>query len=83
MNHNKATISQCYYWHNLSIKYISELRFAKIIRKQKRKQKCDRLPTKEAEAIPWGILLVDLIGQSKIIREVQNDPRVIKYFTVI
>ena len=38
---------------------------------------------KEAETIPWDILLVDFIGPYKIRGEVFEDPLILKALTVI
>ena len=40
-------------------------------------------PAKGEEAIPWGILLVDTIDQNKFRIEVQHDPIILKYLTMI
>ena len=42
-----------------------------------------KIPAKEAEAIPWDRLSVDIIGPYKIRRERHDDPLVIKELTVI
>ena len=41
------------------------------------------LPAKEADATPWYILSVDLIGHKKIRREFHDDPIILNYLTMI
>ena len=41
------------------------------------------MPSKEAEAISWDILLVYLIGSYKIRREAHDDPLILKVLTMI
>ena len=50
---------------------------------RKQNFKYGKLIAKEAEAIPWGILLVDLIGPYKIIIEVHHDSLILKALTMI
>ena len=50
---------------------------------KKQKFKYVKLPTKEAEAIPRDRLLVGLIGTYIIIREVHDDPLILKALTMI
>ena len=42
-----------------------------------------KLPAKEAEAIPWDRLSVDLVGPYKITREGRDDPLILKSLTSI
>ena len=41
------------------------------------------MPTKEAEAVSWDIVLVDIIVPYKFRREGHDDPLIIKYITII
>ena len=45
--------------------------------------KCGHLHAKETEAIPWYILLIDLMGPYKIIRESHDHPIILKAITII
>ena len=67
MYHTEATISQHYYWKIIRENFGPKLKFAKIVIKTRR-EKNGHLPTKEAEAIPWYRLLLDIIGSYKIRR---------------
>ena len=42
-----------------------------------------KLPAKEAEAIPWEILSIDLIGPYKIRREGHKKPFILKTLTIL
>ena len=67
----EASISQHYYWHNLRNKIHTDINFCTECQKNKKQNiKYGKLPSKEAEAIPWDELLVYLIGQYKIRIEV-------------
>ena len=66
----EATISQHCYWPNLRYNIRTHINFCNNFqKKEKQNFKYVKLPAKEAEAIPWYILLVDLIGLYKIIIE--------------
>ena len=43
----------------------------------------EKLPTKEVEALPWDILLVDIIVPYKIRIEFHDDPLILKSLTII
>ena len=45
--------------------------------------KYGKLPAKEAEAIPWDRLSVDLIGQYKMRIKGHDDPLILKALTMI
>ena len=45
--------------------------------------KYEKLPAKEAEAIPWDTLSVDLIGLYKIRGEGNEEPLILKLLTMI
>ena len=51
--------------------------------KNKQNLKYGKLPAKEAEAIPWDILLVDIIGPYKIRIEGHDDPLIQKDLNMI
>ena len=50
---------------------------------KKQNLKYGKLTAKEAEAIPWDRLLVDLVGPYKIIRESHDNTIIIKGLTMI
>ena len=50
---------------------------------QEKNLKYGKLTAKEAGAIPWDILLVDIIGPYKIRREGHEEPLILKYLTII
>ena len=52
-------------------------------RNNKKILKYGHLPAKEAETIPWDILLVDLIGPYKISREGREKYLILKSLTMI
>ena len=63
----QATIQQHFYWPNMRVDIQSHVKSCDICQKYKRqKKKYGHLPPKKAEAEPWEILCVDLIGPYKI-----------------
>ena len=67
MDCTEATIGQNWYWPNIRNDIRIQIKvFISCHRNKKQVLKYDHLPAKEAEAIPWDILLVDLIGSYKI-----------------
>ena len=70
MERTEETISQHYYWPNWSDYIRTRINFCNNFQKKKKQNfNYVKLPAKESEAIPWYILLVDLIGPYKIIIE--------------
>ena len=70
MDHNEATISHNYYWPNIRENIRTQINVCKNCEKKKKQSlKYGHLTAKAAKAIPWDILLVDLIGPNKIIRD--------------
>ena len=64
--YTEATIIQHYYWNQLRDYICTYIKVCTICQKNKKKNlKYGKLPAKEAEAIPWDILLVDIIGLYK------------------
>ena len=53
----------------------------KLVIKKETNHKYGKLPAKEAEAIPWERLSVDLMGPYKIIIEGHDDSLIIKSLT--
>ena len=79
-----TTISQHYYWPNLRDNMRTRITVYNIFHKNKKQNlKYGKLPAKEAEAIPWEKLLVDLIGPYIIRREVHDETPILKYLTMI
>ena len=75
----EATISQHYYQHWWIDNIRTHIKFYKSCHKNKKQNlKYVELPTKEAEAIPWDRLSVDLIGPYKIRIEGRDDPLILK-----
>ena len=65
----EATISHHYYWPQLRGDICTHIKVCKTCHKNKKKTlKYVKLPAKEAEAIPWDILSVDIIGPYEIRR---------------
>ena len=70
----EETIKQHFYWPNLRSdvrKYVGSCEICQKCKKQK--PKFGLLPAKDAEAVPWEHLCVDLIGPYTIERKNQND----------
>ena len=64
-----STISQQYYWPHLRGDICTHIKVCNICQKNKKQNlKYVKLPAKEAEAIPWDRLSVDLVGPYKIRR---------------
>ena len=83
MDCTKAITIQNYVWPNLRDDIRTHIRFCKNYHKNKEKSlKYGNLPSKEAEAIPWDIFLVDLITPHKIRREGHDGPLIIKVLTM-
>ena len=62
-NRTEATIHQHYYWSNLRDTVVEVVKPCHICQVSKKGQKnYGQLPAKEAEAVPWETLCVDLIG---------------------
>ena len=84
MELTEATISQHYYWSHLRDNIYTHIKVCKAYHKNRKQNlKYGKLTSKEAEAIPWDILSVDIIGLYKIIRESHNDPLILKALTMI
>ena len=67
MDCTEATISQHYYWPQLKDNICTHIEVCKTCQKNKKQNfKYGKLHSKEAEAIPWDRLLVDLRGPYKI-----------------
>ena len=63
MERIEATIIQQYYWPHLRKKVHTHCKLCMACKKNKKKnRKTGKLPTTEAEAIPWDRLLVDHVG---------------------
>ena len=66
----EATIRQHYSRPHLRDNIRTDIKFCNTCKKKKKQNfKYVKLPAKEAEAIPWDRLSVDIIGLYKIIRE--------------
>ena len=84
MDSTEATISQHYYWPQFTDGIRTHIKVCNTSQKNKKQNfKYGELPAKEAEAIPWDILSVDLIGPYKIRREGHDDPLILKALTMI
>ena len=65
----EETIRQHFYWHNMRQDVHEHIKCCDIYQKYKcQKKKYGHLPPKKAEAEPWEILCVDLIGPYTICR---------------
>ena len=65
-------------------RHCTHIKFCRTCQKNKKQNlKYGKLPTKEAEAIPWDRLSIDLIGQYKIRREGHDEPLILKALTII
>ena len=84
IDRTEATISQHYYWTNSGGDILTHTKVCRnSLDKNKQGLKYGRLRAKEAEAIPWDILLVALIGSYKIITEFHYDSLMLKTLTII
>ena len=80
----EANISQHYYWPQLRDNICTHIKVYNNCQKNKKQNlKYGKLPAKEAEAILWERLLVDLIGPYKIRRESYDGPLIPKWLTMI
>ena len=67
MDSTEATISQQYHWTNLRYDIRTHIKVCSNFQKNKKQSlKYGFFTNKEAQSIPWGILLVDLIGSYEI-----------------
>ena len=79
-----TTISQHYYWTNLRDYIRTHIKVCNTFQKNKKQNLNNgKLLDKEAEAIPWYRLSVDLIDPYKIMRQGHNEPLILKYLTMI
>ena len=63
----KSNFSQHYLWPNLRDNIRTRFKVCNSCQKNKKQNlKCGKLPAKEAEAIPWDRLFVDVIVPYKI-----------------
>ena len=84
MDRTEAAISQHYYWNKLRDDIRTHIKVCNTCHKNKKQNfKYEKLPAKEAEAIPWDRLSVDLIDPYTIIREGYNYPLTLKTLTMI
>ena len=68
-DHTEAIVTQHYYWPNLRDDIRTHIKVCKNCQKNKKQNlKYGKLPAREAESIPWNILLVDIIGPYEISR---------------
>ena len=84
MDITEATISQHYYWPQLRDNIRTHINVCNTCQKKmKQNFKYGKLSAKEAEAIPWDRLSVDLIGPCVIKKEGHDDPLMLKAVTTI
>ena len=84
MERTEATLCQHYYWPESRDTIRAHIKKCTTCQKNKKiNKKYGYLPAKEAEAIPWDRLSVDLIGPYKIKREGHDEPLVLKALTMI
>ena len=84
MERTYATISQHCFWPNLRNNICAHVKVCNTFHlKKKQNPKYGKLPAKEAEAIPWDIILVYIICQYKIRSEVHDDPLILNTLTMI
>ena len=84
INRTEETICQHLWWPNMR-KHItlSVSTCASCQRNKRRHKKYGHLPEKEAEAMPWDKMCIDLIGPYKINRKGKLDPLICKCVTMI
>ncbi len=74
INRTEETISQHLYWPKMRDQITNYVQACPTCQKNKRKvKKYGWLPPKEAEAIPWDKMCIDLIGPYKIRRKGKSD----------
>ena len=75
----EATISHHYYWNNIRDDILTQTKFCRTFWiNNKKGLKYGHIPAKEAEAIPWNRLSVDIIGPYKIRREGRDQLIILK-----
>ena len=84
MERTESTINKQYYWNNLRYDISICIKVCNTCQKNNKQNfNYVKLPAKEAEAIPWEIFSLDIIGPYKIRIEGHDDPIMIKYLTMI
>ena len=84
MDLTEATIIQHLYWTNLKDSISTHIKVCKTCQKNKKQNpKYGFLTAKEAEAIPWDRLSVDIIGPYKVRREGHEEPLILRSLTMI
>ena len=82
--HIEASISQHCYWPHLREDIRTHINVCNNCQKNKKQNlEYGKFSVKEAEAITWDRLSVDLIGSYKIIREGRDDPLILRALTMI
>ncbi len=81
----EQTIRQHFWWHNLRDTVKGICNRCPVCQKTKKQlKKYGKLPEKTAEAEPWDVLCVDLIGPYKIVRKnKKKDPLILWALTMI
>lgn len=83
INRTEETIAQHLWWPKMRNHITNYVKICPLCQRNKRKQKeYGLLPPKEAEAIPWDVLCIDLIGPYKIRRK-GKDPLICQCVTMI
>ena len=83
MDSIEVTVSEHYYWSDLRENICTHVKVCKTCYKTRKKRKCDFINSKEAEAILWDILSVDLKGSNKIRGEFRDDTFILTALTMI
>jgi hypothetical protein len=84
INRREETIGQHLWWLNMrkhTILSVSTCDFCQ--QKKRRHKKYGHLPEKDAKAMPWDKMYIDLIGPYKIHRTGKKDPLICKCATMI
>ena len=75
----EANISQHYYWPQVRVNIRTHIKVYNTYQKNRKQNlKYGKLPAKEAGAIPWDRLSIDIIGPYKIRREGRDNPLILK-----
>jgi hypothetical protein len=84
INRTEETIGQHLWWPNMRKHITLSVSTCDICQRNKRRhKKYGHLPEKEAEAMPWDKMCIDLIGPYKICRKGKKEPLICKCVTMI